>query len=256
MKATLAMILVATAIAATAFGSETIDLAGAWAFKLDPHDQGVAESWPSSTIPNTIALPGTTDEAGYGVKTTGAETGVLTRVVKYYGLAWYQREIVVPEAWKNKDVELFLERVIWESRAWVDGRPGDSQESLNTPHVHRLGRLAPGKHVLTVRIDNRPPHPIGVNGHSYTEQTQTVWNGAVGRIELRAHAPIHIAQTRVFPHAGEKKVKAEVSLSNDGDNAEAVTLLLQLRKQGSRKSSQSQRRILARCRARQPCGRR
>src|SRR5262245_19137233 len=228
------VILMAAALAATAAGAEKINLAGKWAFQLDPKDQGVAESWPARALPELIRLPGTTDEAGFGEKTTRAETGALTRAVKYYGPAWYQRVIVVPDAWKNKEVELFLERVIWESRAWVDGRLCDAQESLNTPHVHRLGRLAPGKHTLTVRIDNRPLYPIGVNGHSYTEQTQTIWNGAVGRIELQARDAVRIAQTRVFPRAAERKAEAEISLSNDGGTARAVTVLLELRKQGRR----------------------
>jgi len=215
--------------------AETMSLAGKWAFGLDANDEGIAQSWqsPGHALPDKIKLPGTTDEAGFGTPTTNAEIGVLTRVYKYYGPAWYQREITVPKSWRNKDVDLFLERVIWQSRVWVDGNPCDEQESLNTPHVHHLGRLAPGKHLLTVRIDNRPLYPIGINGHSYTEQTQTIWNGAVGRIELQARDAVHIARTRVFPDATDKKVDAELTLQNDSSTAQPATVFLQLRKQGS-----------------------
>ncbi len=219
----------------TALAADTLSLAGRWAFQMDPDDRGLTESWPTRTIvlPDKITLPGTMDQAGFGTKTTNAEVGVLTRVVKYYGPAWYQREITVPAAWQNKDVELFLERVIWQSRVWVDGQPCDEQESLNTPHRHLLGRLTPGRHVLTLRIDNRPLYPIGINGHSYTEQTQTIWNGAVGRIELQAHDAIHIAETRVFPHAADKACAAEITVQSDSAMPQTATLRLQLHPHGS-----------------------
>lgn len=211
------------------------DLSGKWRFRLDAADEGVPGQWFAAPLTgnDTIKLPGTTDEAGYGDKTIGAATGVLTRVVRYFGPAWYQRELDIPQAWQDQQVELFLERVLWQSRVWVDGRACGEQESLNTPHIHSLGKLSPGKHTLTVRIDNRPLYPIGIAGHSYTEQTQTIWNGAVGRIELRAYPVVSIARTRVFPNASEKKVDAEVSLHHAGDQECPVTLRLELRKRGS-----------------------
>ncbi len=219
----------------TARAADIVSLAGKWNFQLDPADQGITNNWPARTgaLPDTIKLPGTTDEAGFGTVNTNVEVGVLSRRYKYYGPAWYRREITVPAAWQNRDLDLFLERVIWQSRVWVDGRPRDSQESLNTPHVHHLGRLTPGRHVLMVRIDNRPLHPIGINGHSYTEQTQTIWNGAVGRIELQARDTVHIAAIRVFPDAAHRQAAAELTLQNDDPTAQPATVLLQLHKRGS-----------------------
>jgi beta-galactosidase len=228
----LSIAIVLIALATVARADTVADLSGEWRCKLDKQDAGIAGRWFSAPLDGsvTIKLPGTTDEAGFGERTVGAETGVLTRVVKYYGPAWYQRTIEIRPDWRNKSVELFLERVIWESRAWVDGKPCDAQESLNTPHLHKLGRLRPGKHTLTVRIDNRPRYPIGVCGHSYTEQTQTVWNGAVGRVELQAHDAVEIAKTRVFPRADEKKVEVEVTLASVAAAARPGTLTLELQR--------------------------
>ena len=50
---------------------------------------------------------------------------------------------------------LHLERVHWQSTVWVDGREAGKGDSLGTPHEFDLGELTPGKHVLTLRIDNR-----------------------------------------------------------------------------------------------------
>ncbi|MDR0844336.1 MAG: hypothetical protein LBN71_03880, partial [Tannerella sp.] len=56
---------------------EVQSLAGEWQFRLD-----------SEASFSTIRLPGTTDEAGYGEKTTASDFGILTRAYKYIGAAW------------------------------------------------------------------------------------------------------------------------------------------------------------------------
>ena len=47
----------------------TRSLAGTWGFRLDPERRGVAERWFGGALPDTIALPGSTDDAGYGLET-------------------------------------------------------------------------------------------------------------------------------------------------------------------------------------------
>src|SRR4026207_2013886 len=56
------------------------DLAGAWRFRLNPSEMGREfATWFKTRLPAEIALPGTTDEAGFGQRTTGFELGHLTR---------------------------------------------------------------------------------------------------------------------------------------------------------------------------------
>ncbi|HEY3412704.1 MAG TPA: glycoside hydrolase family 2 [Armatimonadota bacterium] len=224
-------------IAAGASGASSsklsMPLAGAWRFSLDPGGYGLAKHWYNTRLPGTIHLPGTTDEAGYGPRTVGSDHGVLTRVHKYYGPAWYQRDVVVPAAWSGKPVDLYLERVIWESTAWLDGRRVSALDSLNTPHVHRLGVLKPGRHTLTLRISNLPIHPISNMGHSYTEQTQTIWNGAVGRLELRAHETVELGMVRAFPDAARHRVSIEASLTNNSRRPRNGALRYALRERRS-----------------------
>ncbi len=196
-----------------------LDLAGKWRFALDPADAGVSAAWPDTVLRDAIALPGTTDLAGYGAPEPDPNPGFLSRVHKYVGAAWYQRDIEIPPAWNGLDVELFLERVQWESRAWVDGRACGAQDSLGTPHLHTLGALTPGRHRLTLRVDNRMIHPIGDRGHCYTEFTQTIWNGIVGRLELRARPAAALSLVRVFPDAAAASVVAEVTVAGRGGGA-------------------------------------
>ncbi len=192
--------------------------------RLDPQSVGEKEAWTHATFTDPIKLPGTTDEAHYGEKTVGATENMLTRLYTFIGPAWYQRDIEIPPTWAGREVELLLERVTWESKVWVDDQAADSQDSLGTPHRHQLGKLAPGKHRLTIRVNNDMIHPIGDRGHCYTEHTQTIWNGVVGKIELRARAPLHLGLVRTFPDTDGRKVEAEVCLVNDTGATQKGTL--------------------------------
>jgi Glycosyl hydrolases family 2, sugar binding domain/Glycosyl hydrolases family 2/Glycosyl hydrolases family 2, TIM barrel domain len=202
---------------AIAFAGNTIDLSGQWSFALDPENVGVENKWYLATLPNKISLPGTTDEAGFG--DPGPETperaGVLTRRHEYLGVAWYVREITIDKAWSDRQISLTLERVMWRSDVWLDGVSiGDGQDSLSTSHRYQLGRLSPGKHILAIRIDNRMIHPIGNKNHAYSEQTQSRWNGIVGRIELSAKPLCHIRAVRVFTESTENgRARCEIKLS-------------------------------------------
>lgn len=190
-------------------------LAGEWRFATDPQNAGEKDAWFTKVPEHTITLPGTTDEARYGEKTTGSDYGILTRAYKYIGPAWYQREIVIPEMSAGKDFELFIDRVMWESKVWIDGRYCGSQDGLGVPHIHRLGKLGAGKHLLTMRINNDMIHTIGDKGHAYSEYTQSIWNGAVGRIELRELGRLGIENLKIGSGVDARKLKITFDLRNE-----------------------------------------
>ena len=124
---------------------------------------------------------------------------------KYYaGAAWYQRDIEIPKSWDGQRVVLLLERPHWETRVWLDDKLVGTNDSLSTPHEYDLGQLAPGKHTLTIRVDNRMIVDIGENSHAISDHTQGNWNGIVGKIELRATPLVWIEDAQVYPHAAKK----------------------------------------------------
>ncbi|ALL05488.1 hypothetical protein AQ505_08280 [Pedobacter sp. PACM 27299] len=196
------------------FAQEQLCLAGTWNFQLDAANLGEKNKWFDQELKETIALPGTTDEAKKGTKTQGADYGILSRAYKYIGPAWYSRTITIPANWKNKEISLFLERVMWESKVWIDGRLMTIQDGLGVPHLHTLGKLSPGKHRLTIRINNDLIHNIGDKGHAYTEYTQSIWNGAVGKIQLQATASTAIEDLQVYPNAEKQQLKLLITLKN------------------------------------------
>ncbi|MHC4443292.1 MAG: sugar-binding domain-containing protein [Planctomycetota bacterium] len=205
---------------------QTISLAGEWSFRLDRHKVGRQEKWYEQRLGEVIKLPGSTDEAGYGSKTTKKELTRLSRVYHYVGPAWYQKEVVVPDSWAGKRITLFLERCHWETRLWVDSQALGMQESLCVPHLYDLTKvLVPGRHLLTICVDNTIKYNVGHWTHKYsqltscwahsvTDETQTNWNGIIGRIELQASDPVWIKSVRICPDIQNKAAKAKVLIGN------------------------------------------
>jgi hypothetical protein len=205
--------------------AQTISLEGEWRYRLDAQDKGIKEQWFNQSFENKLRLPGTLDDAGVGDPTSltadslNKETLLmLTRKHSYIGPAWYSKEIVVPASWKGKHIELFLERIIWTSRVWVDGKEvAVKEESLSTPHRFPLSELlTPGKHKLVIRIDNRKQYDMSTRdmAHAYTNGTQIMWNGVIGQMKLIANNNTYIRYVQVFPDVKNATAKIKINLSN------------------------------------------
>lgn len=185
---------------------QIIDLAGKWNVRLDSLNQGVEKEWFNSKLEGLeITLPGTLDEAKIGAEDTltpalnNMVLSNLTRNHQYIGKAWYQKSIVIPKSWEDKDIEIGFERILWRSTLYIDSVKIGSKESLVGSHEYNLKNLLqPGEHTLTVLIDNSDLYPnINVIGnryplevnqemaHGYTNHTQIKWNGILGEMHLR-----------------------------------------------------------------------
>jgi len=212
---------------------EIQSLAGTWQVRLDPKGLGLSQNWidPHARFDQSILLPGTTDQARLGTpcraepEISKAGLAGLTRKFSYIGPAWYRRTIEIPKEWEGKHITLFLERVIWESRLWLDGKEIGQQNSLSTPHEFDLSSVTPGKHDLLLRIDNRQLFDVG-RSHAYIEDTQSIWNGVVGKIELRATPPVWIDQVHLNPDPAKPSV--EIRIGNCTGKAGSGNLLLRI----------------------------
>ncbi len=179
-------------------GPVSMDLSGQWSFHLDESRVGERERWFTKDLKEQIRLPGSTDEQGFGVKTEKPQEESLTREYRYVGPAWYQKTIEIHESWEGRHVELFIERAMWETKVWLDGSYIGTNDSLCVPHRFDLSDyIAPGKHRLTLCIDNRLK--INVRFNPRAEESQTSWNGAIGRLELRVTDPVWIERVEIYP---------------------------------------------------------
>lgn len=234
----------------------SLSLAGSWRFQLDRGDAGVAARWFERALPDKIDLPGSLPAQGIGddvtvdTKWTG---GIVDRSwytapeydkyrqpgnvkvpfwlqpEKYYaGAAWYQRDIEVPGEWANRHVLLSLERPHWETRVWVDNKLVGTNNALATPHEYDLGQLAPGRHTLTIRVDNRMVVDVGHDSHSVSDHTQGNWNGIVGTIFMKALTPVWVEDLQVYPHFAKASVTLRGHIGNATGRAGRGTLAVRV----------------------------
>jgi len=207
------VILLATCSVHAEHVSTTLPLTGTWKFRLDAEDVGAAEEWFARQFDDTVQLPGTTDENHKGVKKDEHCIDRLSRVWYWKGPAWYQRCETIPDAWRSKRITLLLERTK-NTRVWIDETFCGWEDTLSTPQVFDVTTvMTPGRHTITVRVDNARLPPIGP-AHAVDERTQTNWNGIVGRMELRATAPVWLDDIQVYPNAKEKKARVRVVIGN------------------------------------------
>ena len=142
----------------------------------------------------------------------------------YLGVAWYQRDIEIPRYWVARRVVLTLERPHWETTVWVDGQKIGSDKSLVAPHVYDLGTVSPGRHRLTIRVDNRMIMPYRPDAHSVSDSLAGSWNGIVGKIELSATGRVWIDDVQVFPNLAQKSMLIKVRIGNLTGRSGAGTL--------------------------------
>lgn len=172
-------------------GNHELNLSGQWTVTYDK-DKVAA-----------IHLPGTLTDAGLGAACTlkpSMEKEVflnLKAMYSYVGKATYARKVMVPKEWKKQRIILHFDRTLWTSQVKVNGQLlKESGESLSVPHEFDVtDYVTLGKeNQLEITIDNSKKYDITFNelAHSYTNETQTKWNGILGKISLEAKPQSYI----------------------------------------------------------------
>ncbi len=189
-----------------------VDLQGVWDLYLDAEKKYTEP--PKAN--DSIVLPDSTAHAQKGVEDTQPNVGYMTDRFYFEGYAWFSRKIQVEPEWVNKRVTLFLERTRI-STVYIDGKEIDTLDSLCGFHEHDLtGKLTAGEHVLTIRVNNTDYPTKG--GHMTSPDTQTNWNGIVGRMELQIREKIYPKNLQVYAEAPEcVKVTADICGEEQGE---------------------------------------
>jgi len=193
---------------------EYINLDGKWQFALDTANIGMEQKWYLTDLNDSVFLPGTTDSNKKGFLNTDTTTLHLHRVYKYEGVAWYRKQVVIPQNFSQKHIQLFLERTK-ASKIWIDSTLVGESALLQTPHKFDVSAFLPvGKHFITIRIDNNLKQTPYGNVHIYSDDTQTNWNGIIGKMFLEATAQTYITNIKVYPNIETRKVNIKIGIEN------------------------------------------
>ena len=227
--------------------ADAVRVDGDWAVSLDRADQGIAQAWFNKPLQRPVPVRDALPTQGLGDAVT-IDTGWTASLANkafftapeyapyrapgqvkvpfflqpetvYVGAAWFQREIVIPRGWAGQHAVVSLERPHWETQVWIGDRHVGRNDSLHTAHVYDLGQLAPGKYLLTIRVDNRLHTDIGSDSHGISDHTQGNWNGIAGRIELSARRPVRIDDLQVYPDIRTRRVVLKGALGNASGRA-------------------------------------
>ena len=185
------------------------DLAGEWRFACDPTRQSInlCGGWYDYELPERVILPGTTASNNKGVPSTVKDVDHMSSAYQYVGPAWYQRDIEIPEEWRDKRFVLFLERTA-RTRVWIDSSFAGSSDRLQTPQRYDLGRLLyPGKHTISIEVDNEVRRPVQYAAH--------LTNGITGRLRLEVMDRIFIDDIRIRTDYALKRAFVDVTIGNE-----------------------------------------
>lgn len=200
----------------------TLDLSGQWRYETDLEDIGIKEGFFKRALSHeNFTLPGDACQNKVGKKLEPFErleyetVRALRPAYEYIGPLWLQREFTLPAEWEDKYITLFLERVNIASDLWIDGEKIDRRIiEITTPHTYNLtGRIKGGTHTVTLRVDNSNLLNIDTMASGYSVDTQSIWNGIIGKIELRCEELFHTSNIQVFP--AERSIKIKLTANSD-----------------------------------------
>ncbi|CAG7600576.1 Beta-galactosidase [Paenibacillus solanacearum] len=197
-----------------------ISLDGEWRFALDAQEQVKGEEWTGEKADRAIRVPGSWEEQGFGEPSEHSPIGTWKKLNEYTGVAWYAKEIAVPETMQGHRFLLKLAGVRWKSQVWIDGQAVGEEDSLTSEHTFDITPFVrPGRlQQLVVKLDNRMLLPLA-ESHIHSYHTATAWGGITGGARIEALPPSRIERTAVTPDAASKSVDLAVSLSLDDEEA-------------------------------------
>lgn len=186
---------------------KTIDLSGTWKCAMTPDADRVYD----------FVLPGSACENKIGEKCieydemTRESVRCLRQRYSYTGALWLEREIDIPEEFVGKYVTLYMERVNIASELWIDDNKVDRQIiEITTPHIYNISGIKAGTHKFTIKIDNSNLLNIDGMASGYSDDTQSIWLGIIGKIEVRCEEIFHIDNIQVYPKENSADVRVTV----------------------------------------------
>jgi hypothetical protein len=186
-----------------------LNLNGWWRFAFDARDAGMRAGWPNGGLP-----------AGHRILVPFSWGSALSGVPDSANIAWYERTVTVPNAWRGRRVFLVFGASDWRTSVWLDGRQIGEHQGGYTPFSFELKapRLGQAQR-LVVRVDDTP-HPFKLEGKQGYGAAHGMWQTVY--LEARGSEPL--AAVHFTPHADLNGVRVEARLLEPAPTDVAVRL--------------------------------
>ena len=181
-----------------------INLNGQWRFAFDAADKGVKDGLfkaDDASFPLSITVP-----FGWGSSASGVTNGA--------DIAWYRRDVTVPEAWKGKRVFLVVGASDHDTDCWLGGVKVGSHSGGYTPFEMELtDHIDWGKpQKVTMRVWDLPAKDAPADWRLYGKQGYGNVRGIWQTVYLEARGSQYIDSIRFLPDIENGAVTAEIML--------------------------------------------
>jgi len=158
--------------------AEWLNLNGHWRFAFDGRDGGISAGWPNDGLP-----------PGHEILVPFSWGAPLSGVPDSANIGWYERSIVVPNAWRGRRVFLVFGASDWRTTAWLDGQKLGEHQGGYTPFAFELASrtASGGPHRLVVRVDDTP-HAFKLEGKQGYGAAHGMWQTVY--LEARGGDPL------------------------------------------------------------------
>lgn len=196
--------------------SPWVNLNGQWDFDFDSQDTGEKEQWfapGKHAFSKKIVVPFSWESklSGIGDK-------------DYKGVAWYSREITLPdgEGWNGKDAWLIVGACDWEAKVYVNGKPAVEHVGGYLPFEVNLSQFGkPGEKVTVViraKDVTDDQQPTGKQIGWYT-RTSGIWQ----TVYLEPRSETFISRIQIAPSIKNGLAKCTVTAEPVGAEEFRVT---------------------------------
>ncbi len=191
----------------------SINLSGQWTAAFPNGDEA------------DVLLPGTLDTNGLGKPYTEKYAGKLTRLYSYEGPVTFEKQVYVDADQRNGRVLLSIERSS-PIRLCVNGKeiPAVRPFTLNTPTVYDVTRMiqfGQENHFQVTSDNSYPglPYEAIVYSTTATDETQTNWNGLLGKLTLTFLPANFISALQIYPKGDTADIwlEADCAMEYTGD---------------------------------------
>jgi beta-galactosidase len=223
----------------------SVDLSGAWEFKIDSLDVGRTERWFDPIVPydRKIQVPGAWNAQGVAFELEQQlrayedrrlveqkdlnKRGMLGRQREsdrlfhaYPGPAWYRRRVSIPADWNGKIPWLVFTGVHREVEVWVDGKPAGVHRSYLTPFRIDLSQppisVQAGQTItIAARVDarrNREVDPL-MGCLDTLDFLYVNWGGLHQPVRLEAATPTRVGDVFVVPRLENNTAEIRVRIA-------------------------------------------
>jgi beta-galactosidase/beta-glucuronidase len=194
-----------------------LSLNGLWYFQIDPDNKGLSEEWYLQGRVNQrrILVP-------FPWQSKLAFNG-SSDLIDYRGIAWYQREFIIPEEWSGKHVILNFAGVDYHAMVWVNGIyvgehfGGYTCFSFDVTKYVKMGNT----NTLTVRV-NDPSDTSEILCGKQRSLYKPVWenvkftpsSGIWKPVWVEARSPTYISDFYIIPDIDTSSVQFKINLSS------------------------------------------